>query len=131
VRLGFYSHAPRIGGAETYLRDVALAMDPALFDVHLFVPPWQEFIDFLNVVDAPNVQLHIVEVIEPATAFAGDATAPSGMQSPPSFGTESAPSRIRSLAMAAHLPPRALRLGHDALRYMTIPVNRPRLAAAC
>ncbi len=40
------------------------------------------------------------------------------------------PSRIRSLALALRLPPATLRLGHDALRYASLPLNRPRLEAA-
>jgi glycosyltransferase involved in cell wall biosynthesis len=130
IRVGIYSHASRIGGAETYVRDVVRGMDSDAFEMHLFVPPWREFIDFLGVRELPDVKLHVVRIVEPATAF------PTGMHravaSPPqpSFGTESAPSRVRSLALALRLPPPALRLGHDALRYATLPVNRPRLEAA-
>jgi glycosyltransferase involved in cell wall biosynthesis len=130
IRLGLYSHASRIGGAETYLRDVALGMDPTIFEVHVFVPPWQEFIDFLGIDGAPDVDLHIVRVVEPATAFPDHRRVQAGARPQPSFGTESSASRARRMAMAMRLPPRALRLGHDALRYMTMPVNRPRLAAA-
>ncbi len=50
---------------------------------------------------------------------------------PPSFGAQDrTPSRIRSLALALRLPPSGLRLGHDALRYASLPLNRPRLEAA-
>ncbi len=45
-------------------------------------------------------------------------------------GPSSSASRVRRIALAMRLPPHALRIGHDALRYMTMPVNRPRLAAA-
>lgn len=130
IRLGLYSHASRIGGAETYLRDVALGMDPSIFDVHVFVPPWQEFIDFLGIDGTPGVDLHIVRVVEPATAFPDDRRGQAGARPQPSFGTESSASRVRRIALAMRLPPHALRLGHDALRYTTMPVNRPRLAAA-
>jgi glycosyltransferase involved in cell wall biosynthesis len=112
------------------VRDVALGMDPALFDVHVFVPPWQEYIDFLGIDRTPGVGLHIVRVVEPATTFPDDRSAQAGARPQPSFGTESSASRVRRAAMAMRLPPRALRLGHDALRYLTIPVNRPRLTAA-
>jgi glycosyltransferase involved in cell wall biosynthesis len=130
IRLGLYSHASRIGGAETYLRDVALGMDPTIFDVHVFVPPWQEFIEFLGIDGTPGVDLHIVRVVEPATAFTDDKPWQRGLRPQPSFGTESSASRVRRVALAMRLPPPALRLGHDALRYLTMPVNRPRLAAA-
>jgi glycosyltransferase involved in cell wall biosynthesis len=130
IRLGLYSHAPRIGGAETYLRDVALGMDPALFDVHVFVPPWQGYIDFLGIDGTPGVDLHIVRVVEPATAFPDARSAQPGVGPQPSFGTESPPSRVRRAAMAMRLSPSALRVGHDTLRYLTMPVNRQRLAAA-
>jgi glycosyltransferase involved in cell wall biosynthesis len=105
-------------------------MDPTIFDVHVFVPPWQEFIDFLGFDGAPDVDLHIVRVVEPATAFPDHRRVRAGARPQPSFGTESSASRTRRMALAMRLPPRALRLGHDALRYMTMPVNRPRLAAA-
>jgi glycosyltransferase involved in cell wall biosynthesis len=130
IRLGLYSHASRIGGAETYLRDVALGMDPTIFDVHVFVPPWQEFIEFLGIDGTPGVDLHIVRVVEPATAFTDDRSWQPALRQQPSFGTESHASRVRRVALAMRLPPPALRLGHDALRYLTMPVNRPRLAAA-
>lgn len=130
IRIGFYSHASRIGGAETYVRDVVRGIDTDVFDVHVFVPPWREFIDFLGIRERRDLHLHVVRIVEPATAFpvprSGAAVAPRH----PSFGTELTPSRIRSLALAMRLPPSALRLGHDALRYASLPVNRPRLEGA-
>jgi len=129
IRLGIYSHASRIGGAETYVRDVVCGMDPDSFEVHVFVPPWREFIDFLGLRELRDVRLHVVRIVEPATAFPSGIPH-DGSRQQPRFGTESAPSRVRRLALALHLPPPALRLGHDALRYASLPVNRPRLEAA-
>ena len=130
IRIGFYSHASRIGGAETYVRDVVRGMDTDIFEVHLFVPPWREFIDFLGVQERRDLKLHVVRIVEPATAFPASRSQEATERSQPSFGTESTPSRIRSLALGLRLPPSTLRLGHDALRYATLPVNRPRLEAA-
>ncbi len=125
-----YSHASRIGGAETYVRDVVRGMDPDLFEVHVFVPPWREFIDFLGIGERPDVKLHVVRIVEPATAFPTKTPADLSRRPQPRFGTESHPSRIRSIALGLRLPPSALRLGHDTLRYASLPVNRPRLEAA-
>jgi glycosyltransferase involved in cell wall biosynthesis len=130
IRIGFYSHASRIGGAETYIRDVVRGMDTDVFEVHVFVPPWRDFIDFLGVREHRDLQLHVVRIVEPATAFPTRRSPEPAERRQPSFGTESTPSRIRNLALALRLPPSALRLGHDALRYATLPVNRPRLEAA-
>lgn len=130
IRIGFYSHASRIGGAETYVRDVIRGMDTGIFEVHVFVPPWREFIDFLGIRERRDLRLHVVRIVEPATAFpARDERRPVERDAP-RFGTESNPSRIRSLAVALRLPPSTLRLGHDALRYASLPVNRPRLESA-
>jgi glycosyltransferase involved in cell wall biosynthesis len=124
-----YIHAPRIGGAETYFRDLVHALDPAVFEVHAFIPPWSVLVRFLDLEKASNVQLHTVNVVEPAANFAASATqGPGG--APVSFGTESRHSRARRIADAAHLPAGAQRLGHDALRYLTLPVNRRRLVEA-
>ena len=130
IRIGFYSHAPRIGGAETYVRDVIRSMDPEIFEVHLFVPPWREFIDFLDIGERQDVKLHVVRIVEPATSFPRGGSPDLGNGPLPSFGTEFTPSRIRNIALGLRLPPSALRLGHDALRYATLPVNRPRLETA-
>lgn len=129
IRLGLYIHAPRIGGAETYFRDLAHALDPEIFEVHTFIPPWTVLANFLDLENAPNVRLHTVKVIEPAANFAANATQ-SPRQSPASFGTESRHSRTRRIADAAHLPSSVQRAGHDALRYLTLPVNRHRLVEA-
>jgi glycosyltransferase involved in cell wall biosynthesis len=130
IRIGFYSHASRIGGAETYVRDVVRWLDPKTFEVHVFVPPWREFIDFLGIRERRDLQLHVVRIVEPATAFPAERSSELSDRPPPSFGTESNPSRIRNLALALRLPPSGLRLGHDALRYASLPLNRPRLEAA-
>ena len=130
IRIGIYSHASRIGGAETYVRDVVRGIDTEIFEVHVFVPPWREFIDFLGVRERRDLKLHVVRIVEPATAFPSRRSTGPRERAQPSFGTESSPSRIRSLALALRLPPRMLRLGHDALRYASLPLNRPRLEAA-
>jgi glycosyltransferase involved in cell wall biosynthesis len=130
IRIGFYSHASRIGGAETYVRDVVRGIDTNIFEVHVFVPPWREFIDFLGIGERRDLHLHVVRIVEPATAFPMRRVREPVRGSEPSFGTESNPSRIRSLAVALRLPPSALRVGHDTLRYATLPINRPRLEAA-
>jgi glycosyltransferase involved in cell wall biosynthesis len=130
IRIGFYGHASRIGGAETYVRDVVRSMDPEIFEVHLFVPPWPEFIDFLGVRERRDVNVHVVRIVEPATAFPKRSSHEPDQSRQPSFGTESTPSRIRNLAQALRLQAPALRVGHDALRYASLPANRRRLAAA-
>jgi glycosyltransferase involved in cell wall biosynthesis len=129
IRLALYIHAPRIGGAETYFRDLIHALDPAIFEVHAFIPPWPVLVSFLDLEKAPNIQLHTVNVIEPAANFATSATQ-DPRQSPVSFGTESRHSRARRVADAAHLPASVQRVGHDALRYLTLPANRRRLVEA-
>jgi glycosyltransferase involved in cell wall biosynthesis len=130
IRIGFYSHASRLGGAETYVRDVVRGLDTEIFEVHIFLPPWREFIDFLDIRERRDLKLHVVRIVEPATAFPTRSSREATEHSPPSFGTESTPSRLRTLALALRLPPSTLRLGHDALRYASLPVNRPRLATA-
>ncbi|MHB8488743.1 MAG: glycosyltransferase family 4 protein [Candidatus Dormibacteria bacterium] len=130
IRIGFYAHASRIGGAETYVRDVVRGLDTEIFEVHVFVPPWREFIDFLDVRERRDLKLHVVRIVEPATTFPTGRSSRPAEGAQPTFGTESTPSRIRELALALRLPPATLRLGHDALRYASLPVNRPRLAAA-
>lgn len=130
IRIGFYAHASRIGGAETYVRDVVRGMDPDIFEVHVFVPPWREFVDFLGLRERRDLKLHMVRIVEPATAFPTARSGEPADRQRHSFGTESNPSRIRSLALGLHLSPSALRLGHDTLRYASLPVNRPRLEAA-
>ena len=124
-----YIHAPRIGGAETYFRDLVHALDPAVFEVHAFIPPWPVLVSFLDLEKASNVQLHTVNVVEPAANFAVSATQGPG-RALVSFGTESRHSRARRIADVAHLPAGVQRLGHDALRYLTLPVNRRRLVEA-
>jgi glycosyltransferase involved in cell wall biosynthesis len=104
-------------------------MDPAVFEVHAFIPPWPVLVRFLDLEKASNVQLHTVNVVEPAANFAAAATQDPG-GAPVSFGTESRHSRARRIADAAHLPAGVQRLGHDALRYLTLPVNRRRLVEA-
>ena len=54
IRLGLYMHAPRIGGAETYFRDLAHAMDPEIFEVHAIIPPWTVFASFLDLEKTPE-----------------------------------------------------------------------------
>jgi glycosyltransferase involved in cell wall biosynthesis len=130
IRIGFYSHASRIGGAETYVRDVVRGIDTDTFEVHVFVPPWREFVDFLGIRERRDLQLHVVRIVEPATAFPGARSREPTDRPQPSFGTESHPSRIRRLALGLHLSPSALRVGHDTLRYASLPVNRPRLETA-
>jgi glycosyltransferase involved in cell wall biosynthesis len=129
IRLALYMHAPRIGGAETYFRDLAHALDPEVFEVHVFIPPWPALANFLDLERAPNVELHAVDVIEPAASF--EASPPQGPRRlPASFGGESRHSRVRRLADAAHVPPGVQHIGHDALRYLTLPLNRRRLVDA-
>jgi glycosyltransferase involved in cell wall biosynthesis len=130
IRIGIYSHASRIGGAETYVRDVVRGLDSDVFEVHVFVPPWREFIDFLGIGELRDVKLHVVRIVEPATAFPTRTSGDPADRQQPEFGTESTPSRIRRLAVALRLPPSALGLGHDTLRYASLPLNRPRLEAA-
>jgi glycosyltransferase involved in cell wall biosynthesis len=130
IRIGFYSHASRIGGAETYVRDVVRGIDTDIFEVHVFVPPWREFIDFLGLRERRDLKLHVVRIVEPATAFPTPRSRQPTDRPQPSFGTESNPSRIRNVALGLHLSPSALRVGHDTLRYASLPVNRPRLEAA-
>jgi glycosyltransferase involved in cell wall biosynthesis len=130
IRIGFYSHASRIGGAETYVRDVVRGIDTDIFEMHVFVPPWREFIDFLGLRERRDLQLHVVRIVEPATAFPSPRSSEGADRPQPSFGTESNPSRIRNLALRLHLSPSALRVGHDSLRYASLPVNRPRLEGA-
>jgi glycosyltransferase involved in cell wall biosynthesis len=105
-------------------------MNPEIFEVHIFVPPWPEFIDFLGVRERRDVNVHVVRIVEPATAFPKRSSHEPHQSRQPSFGTESTPSRIRNLAQALRLPAPALRVGHDALRYASLPANRRRLAAA-
>lgn len=105
-------------------------MDTEIFEVHVFVPPWRAFIDFLGVGERRDMKLHVVRIVEPATVFPTGRPREPVKRAQPSFGTESTPSRIRDLAVAMRLSPSALRLGHDVLRYASLPVNRPRLEAA-
>jgi glycosyltransferase involved in cell wall biosynthesis len=129
VRVGLYSYAPRIGGAESYFRDLAHALEPEVFEVHVFIPPWPVLAQFLDLEKAPDVRLHTVNVVEPATALATNGIEDHSPSSA-SFGTEARHSRARRIADAAHLPTSVQRLGHDALRYLTLPVNRHRLVDA-
>ena len=129
IRVALYIHAPRIGGAETYFRDLAHALDPDVFEVHAFIPPWPVLASFLDLGKAPDVQLHTVNVIEPAANFAANPTR-DPRQSPAWFGTESRHSRARRMADAVHLPAGVQRVGHDALRYLSLPANRRRLVEA-
>ncbi len=124
MRIGFYMHAPRIGGAETYLRDLAHGIDPREFEVHVFVPPWRGLIDFVNPHQASGIRIHVVRPVEPAAAFSG----PTHSEAPAHFGTEAPASSLRRLAEALPLSPSLLELGHDILRYGTLPANRMRLA---
>ncbi len=63
-------------------------MDPEIFEVHLFVPPWREFIDFLDIGERQDVKLHVVRIVEPATSFPRGGSPDLGNGPLPSFGTE-------------------------------------------
>ena len=105
-------------------------MDTEIFEVHVFVPPWRAFIDFLGVGGRRDLKLHVVRIVEPATVFPIGRSRGPVIHAQPSFGTESTPSPIRDLAVSMRLSPSILNLGHDVLRYASLPVNRPRLEAA-
>ena len=122
IRIGFYSHASRIGGAETYVRDVVHGLDPETFEIHVFVPPWREFIDFLGIRERRDLQLHVVRIVEPQPRFRlRDPANRRTVRRRASAPSSSSSSPIRNLALALRLPPSGLRLGHDALRYASLP----------
>jgi glycosyltransferase involved in cell wall biosynthesis len=115
-------YAPRIGGAERYLRDLLGALDAARFELHLLHLPWPAFDAYVAPL-AGHVSLHPVAVAEP-----GASRQPGGGEE--GFGAEVSPSTARRVIGRVPELRRVTTAAREAMRPAYVAVDRGRIAKA-
>ncbi len=117
-RLGFYMYAPRLGGAEAYLRDLLWGIDRDRYDVTLVAPEWEAFDRFLDLTHSPPVNRVNLAILEPGARRAPGPPVVMHDQLAPGYGEEATPSRMRRLAKHVPLGYRAAPVAQWTLRQL-------------
>lgn len=123
IRIGYYIFATRLGGAESYVRDVIRGVDRSRFQPVAFLPPWAGLVRFLGVDTDPDVEVRSVNTTEPSVTLDTE-------RSDPAFGAAPMHSGLRRLAERLRVPPSLRRMGLDLLRYKSFCSNEREIGQA-